>query len=221
MMARKRMGQSRSKIYEEKEWIPKTRLGMLVASGKIHSLDEALHTGLPLREPQIVDILLPDLKDEVLDNSMVQRMTDSGRRTKFRIIAVVGNEDGYVGLGQAKDSQVGPAIRKAIENAKLNIMHVERGCGSWECGCDGEHPVPFRTVGKCGSIDVELLPAPLGLGIVAGATARKVLQMAGVKDVWTRTYGHTRTTLNFAKATFDALRQISLMRKPATSRRDI
>ncbi|RLG22138.1 30S ribosomal protein S5, partial [Methanosarcinales archaeon] len=69
----------------EEEWKPKTRLGRLVASGKIKTMDDALRSGFPLKEPQIVDILLPDLKDEVIDNKMVQRMTDSGRRSKFRV----------------------------------------------------------------------------------------------------------------------------------------
>ena len=198
----------------EEEWKPKTRLGRLVASGKIKTMDDALRSGLPLKEPQIVDILLPDLKDEVIDNKMVQRMTDSGRRSKFRVVVVVGNEDGFVGIGQGKDVQVGPAIKKAVDNAKLNIVHIKRGCGSWECSCDEEHSVPFKVVGKSGSVRVVLLPAPKGLGIAAGHTAKVVLQLAGVKDVWTRTFGHTKTTLNFAKATFNALKQTTLMRVP-------
>ena len=82
-----------------------------------------------------MDILLPNLEDEVLDINMVQRMTDSGRRVKFRATVIVGNGDGFVGLGQAKDNQVGPAIRKAIDNAKINMVRVKRGCGSWECAC--------------------------------------------------------------------------------------
>ena len=103
----------------EIDWEPKTKLGRLVKSGEIRTMGEALRTGLPLKEPEIVDILLPDLKDEILDVNMVQRMTDSGRRVKFAITAVVGNEDGYVGLGHAKGKEVGASIRKAIENAKL------------------------------------------------------------------------------------------------------
>jgi small subunit ribosomal protein S5 len=190
--------------YEE-EWIPKTRLGELVSAGQITSMDEAIESGLPIRESRIVDILLPELEDEVLDINMVQRMTDSGRRVKFRATVIVGNGDGYVGLGQAKDVQVGPAIRKAIDNAKINIIKVRRGCGSWECGCGLPHTVPSEVQGKAGSVTVELKPAPRGLGLAAGDTARKVLEKAGIKDVWTRTEGQTRTTLNFAKATYNAL----------------
>jgi len=196
------------------EWKPRTRLGRLVASGEITSIDDALLSGLPLREPEIVDMLMPGLADEVLEVNMVQRMTDSGRRVKFRVTVVVGNSDGYVGVGQGKDVQVGPAIRKGIENAKLNLIKVRRGCGSWECACGTEHSVPFDVVGKCGSVRVKLLPAPQGLGIASAPTARKVLEMAGIKDVWTRTTGETRTTINFAKATFDALRKVNLMKTP-------
>jgi len=200
--------------YEE-EWVPQTRLGKLVQEGQITSMDEVIESGLPIRESKIIDILLPDLEDEVLDINMVQRMTDSGRRVKFRATVIVGNGNGFVGLGQAKDVQVGPAIRKAISNAKINIIKVKRGCGSWECACGLEHTVPSQVRGKAGSVLVELKPAPRGLGLAAGDTARKVLEKAGIKDVWTRTEGTTRTTLNFAKATFNALENTGVVRMPA------
>ena len=199
--------------YEE-EWVPQTRLGKLVQEGQITSMDEAIESGLPIRESNIIDILLPDLEDEVLDINMVQRMTDSGRRVKFRATVIVGNGNGFVGLGQAKDVQVGPAIRKAISNAKINKIKVKRGCGSWECACGLEHTVPSEVRGKVGSVVVELKPAPRGLGLAAGDTARKVLEKAGIKDVWTRTEGTTRTTLNFAKATFTALQNAGTVRVP-------
>ncbi|MHC1576149.1 MAG: 30S ribosomal protein S5, partial [Methanosarcinaceae archaeon] len=124
------------------------------------------------------------------------------------------NGDGFVGLGQAKDVQVGPAIRKAISVAKLNIIHIKRGCGSWECGCGLPHTVPSIVHGKAGSVVVELKPAPRGLGLAAGDTARKVLEKAGVKDVWIRTEGQTRTTLNFAKATYNALMETNTIKLP-------
>lgn len=192
--------------YEEQDlWIPRTRLGKLVYEGQVTTFDEAVKSGLPLKEPQIIDMLLPGLEDEVLDINMVQRMTDSGRRVKFRTTVIVGNRDGYVGLGQGRDVQVGGAIRKGIEDAKLNILKIHRGCGSWECGCGQGHTVPYEVVGKSGGVRIYLIPAPRGLGLAAGNTARKVMEMAGIKDVWTRTEGSTRTTLNFAKATYDAL----------------
>ncbi|WP_410509011.1 30S ribosomal protein S5 [Methanosarcina hadiensis] len=198
----------------DQDWVPKTRLGKLVVEGQVSSMDEAIKSGLPIREPQIIDMLLPDLEDEVLDINMVQRMTDSGRRVKFRATVIVGNRNGYVGLGQAKDVQVGPAIRKAIDAAKLNITYIRRGCGSWECACGLPHTVPYEVTGKAGSVSVTLIPAPRGLGIAAGNTATKVLEKAGIKDVWTKTFGTTRSTLNFAKATYDALNQVNVIRLP-------
>ncbi|HWQ44639.1 MAG TPA: 30S ribosomal protein S5 [Methanosarcina barkeri] len=198
----------------DQDWVPKTRLGKLVVEGQVASMEEAIRSGLPIREPQIIDMLLPDLEDEVLDINMVQRMTDSGRRVKFRATVIVGNRNGYVGLGQAKDVQVGPAIRKAIDAAKLDISYIRRGCGSWECACGLPHTVPYEVTGKAGSVSVTLIPAPRGLGIAAGSTATKVLEKAGIKDVWTKTSGTTRTTLNFAKATFVALNKVNVMRLP-------
>jgi len=191
----------------EIDWEPKTKLGRLVKSGEIRTMGEALRTGLPLKEPEIVDMLLPDLKDEILDVNMVQRMTDSGRRVKFAITAVVGNEDGYVGLGHAKGKEVGASIRKAIENAKLNIIEIRRGCGSWECRCGKPHTLPFAVKGKCGSVEVYFKPAPQGLGLVAGDVAKKILRLAGVKDIWAFTRGTTRTTVNYAQAVYNALKK--------------
>jgi small subunit ribosomal protein S5 len=194
------------------DWVPRTKLGALVREGKIKDIDTVLNSGHPLREVEIIETLLPDLAEDVLDVNMVQRMTDSGRRVKFRAVAIVGNRDGYIGFGQGKDKQAGPAIRKSIMNAKLHIVGIKRGCGSWECGCEDPHSVPFQVVGKAGSVGIELKPAPRGLGIASGATAKKVLEMAGIRDVWTRSWGTTRTTLNFAKATYDALRNTTTMR---------
>ncbi|WP_202319360.1 30S ribosomal protein S5 [Archaeoglobus neptunius] len=195
------------------DWVPRTRLGRLVADGKIKTMDEALASDLPLKEPEIVDILLPELEDDVLEISMVQRMTDSGRRTKFRVTAVVGNRDGYVGIGTGKASQVAPAIQKAINNAKLNIFKVQRGCGSWECGCGGNHSLPFKVTGTSGSVRVTLIPGPKGLGIVAGDVAKRVIELAGVNDVWSFTKGQTKTTVNFARATYEALKKTMYIKR--------
>jgi len=194
------------------DWMPKTRLGKLVVEGKVTTMSEALRTGLPLREPEIVDILLPELADEVLDVNMVQRMTDSGRRVKFAITVVVGNQDGFVGLGRIKGKEVGPAIRAAIDVAKLNIIEVKRGCGSWECGCLTPHSLPFEIVGHTGSVVVQLKPAPRGTGLAIGDIAKSVLKMAGVQDAWGFTKGHTKTTINYSIAAFEALRMTSQMR---------
>jgi len=197
--------QKHKRDYYQEEWIPKTRLGKLVYEGQVTTFDEALKSGLPIKESGLVSALLPNLEDEVLDINMVQRMTDSGRRVKFRTTVIVGNRDGYIGLGEGKDVQVGSAIKKGIDNAKLNLLKINRGCGSWECGCGQPHTVPYEVLGEAGSVRIVLMPAPRGLGIAAGGTAKKVMEMAGIKDVWTRTAGSTRTTLNFAMATYNAL----------------
>lgn len=196
----------------EVEWVPQTRLGKLVKEGQVTTMNEALESGLPIRESKIVDALIPEIRDEVLDINMVQRMTDSGRRVKFRATVIVGNGDGFIGIGEGKDVQVGIAIRKAIDTAKMNIKGIKRGCGSWECGCGHGHTVPFTVKGKVGSVTVELKPAPRGLGLSSGGTARKVLEIAGIKDVWARATGETRTTLNYARATYDALISTTTMK---------
>ena len=196
----------------EVEWVPQTRLGKLVKEGQVTTMNEALESGLPIRESKIVDALIPEIRDEVLDINMVQRMTDSGRRVKFRATVIVGNGDGFIGIGEGKDVQVGIAIKKAIDTAKMNIKSIKRGCGSWECGCGLGHTVPFAVKGKVGSVTVELKPAPRGLGLASGGTAKKVLEIAGIKDVWARATGETRTTLNFARATYNALIRTTTMK---------
>lgn len=194
-------------------WKPKTKLGRLVAANEINSMEEALDSGLPLKEVEIVDQLV-QLDDEVLDVNMVQRMTDSGRRVKYRTQVVVGNRAGLVGMAEARHEEVGPAIRKAIENAKLNLINVRRGCGSWECGCGEKHSIPLKTTGKSGSSRITIIPAPKGIGLATGETAKKVLELAGIKDAWSSTRGETRTTINFGKATFNALKEASRVRMP-------
>jgi len=188
------------------EWVPKTKVGRLVKEGKIANIEEIFRRNLPILEPEIVDVLLPGLQAEVIDITHVQKMTDAGRVTRYRATVVVGNRDGYVGLGKGKARQLRDAIDKAIRDAKLNITPVRRGCGSWECTCGEPHSVPFTVEGKSGSVRVVLKPAPKGTGLVAGNIAKVVLSLAGIKDVWSQTFGETRTTYNFARATYLALR---------------
>ena len=203
------MARPPEETFDITKWRPTTRLGKLVQSGKVTSMTEALACRLPLREAQIVDVLLPGLEDEVLDVNMVQRMTDSGRRVRFSITVAVGNSNGYVGLGQFEGKEVGPSIRKAIDAAKLKVIEVRRGCGSWQCGCYTPHSLPLTILGKSGSTEVLLRPAPRGVGLATGNVAKHVLRLAGVKDVWGLTRGQSRTTVNYAKATFNALANVS------------
>ncbi|AUX08325.1 30S ribosomal protein S5 [Halalkaliarchaeum desulfuricum] len=199
-------------------WEPRTRLGRKVQDGDVTSMRQALETGLPLKEPEIVNQLLPGLEDEVLDINMVQRMTDSGRRVKFRVVVAVGNRDGYLGFAQARDDQVGGAIQKAIDVAKLNVIEVDRGSGSWEDQAGGVNSLTRRAEGKAGSVTVEIIPAPQGLGLAGAETVRNILELAGVQDAWTKSNGNTRTTVNLAKATFNALENASQARMPQHAR---
>ena len=199
-------------------WEPRTRLGRKVQDGDITSMEQALTSGLPMKEVEVVDQLLPGLEDEVLDINMVQRMTDSGRRVKFRCVVAVGNRDGYLGYAQARDDQVGGAIQKAIEVAKLNIISVDRGSGSWEDQPGGTNSLTRTATGKAGSVTVEIKPAPQGLGLAAAETVRNILELAGVEDAWTNSDGNTRTTVNLAKATFNALSNAAQSRTPRHAR---
>jgi len=198
--------------YNKEEWEPKTNLGRMVKEGQITSIDEIFDRGLPIMELEIVDFLLPDLEEEVMDVNLVQRMHKSGRKVNFRVIVAVGNKKGYVGLGQGKAKEVGPAIRKAVDDAKYNIIKVRRGCGDWGCVCGKEHTVPFKVEGKAGSVRVTLIPAPGGVGLAVGDVGKTILKLAGIDDVWSETKGQTQTTINFAAAVFDALKQLSMVK---------
>ncbi|PKP54581.1 MAG: 30S ribosomal protein S5 [Candidatus Altiarchaeales archaeon HGW-Altiarchaeales-3] len=195
----------RPRAEEQVVWTPRTKLGAMVNKREITNMHQLMKLGMPIREIEIVDALLPNLQEGVIDVARVQRTTDSGRRMRFRVVAGVGNNNGYVGVGHAKGKEVGPTIRKAIERAKLNIKEVKRGCGSWECGCGEPHTTPYKVIGKSGSVEVTLVPAPKGTGLVSGEVAKKLLSFAGMNDVWVHTGGHTRTSLNFAYAVLDAL----------------
>ena len=190
-------------------WEPKTELGRKVKDGEITDIDQILDKGLPIMELEIVDALLPDLEEEVMDVNLVQRMHKSGRKVNFRVIVAVGNRNGYVGLGQGKSQEVGPAIRKAVDAAKYNLIKVRRGCGDWGCGCGRRHTVPFKIEGKMSSVSATLIPAPAGVGLAIGNVGKTILSLAGITDVWSMCSGQTQTTINFAGAVFDALKQLS------------
>jgi small subunit ribosomal protein S5 len=195
-----------------RSWTPRTRLGREVMAGHIITYEQAMASGLPIREVEIVDALIPNLEDEIIKVNMVQRMTDSGRRVRFNVMACVGNKDGYVGLAMAKGKEVSQTIRKALTAAKLNIIQIQRGNGSWESSVGPGTSVPFKVQGQAGSTKVTLMPAPAGKGLVIGETGKKVLVLAGVTDVLSRTKGQTRTTINYAAATFNALAEINRTR---------
>jgi small subunit ribosomal protein S5 len=193
---------------EQQPWLPKTRLGALVAEGKITSLAEIFESGQKIKEAEIIRQLAPDMKTNVVSVGIVQKQTDAGEVTKFAAVVAVGNEAGWFGVGRGKAVQMRNAIDKATNDAFLNVIPVKLGCGSWECRDGRPHSVPFRVTGKGGSVRVEIIPAPRGLGLVAGETVRNLLTLAGIKDAWTRTYGSTSTSSSIANAVYDALKRI-------------
>lgn len=188
----------------EEVWVPKTRLGELVQQGLI-TLDKIYQNNLVVKEKEIIDVLLPQLREDVVTIRMVQQMSASGQRSKFKAVVLVG-ADGFIGVGAAKSREVGPAIRKAIDKAKLSVIPILRGCGSKECGCGGTHSIPFKVKGKCGSIRINLIPAPVGVGLACADKVKQLLRLCGIEDIWSKTFGDTRTSENLVKATFDALK---------------
>lgn len=188
------------------EWKPRTTLGSQVASGTINSMDQVYENGMRIQEAEIVKHLLPDIKSQVVHVGIVQKQTDAGEMTRFGAIVAVGNEAGWFGIGKGKASQMRIAIDKATNAAYLDVIPVKLGCGSWECRCSQLHSVPFRVRGKGGSVNIEIVPGPRGLGLVAGENIRSLLKLAGLRDAWTKSFGSTNTMSSTTKAIFNALR---------------
>jgi len=195
-------------------WTPRTSMGLKVKNGEITTLEEVLLSGKPILETELVDVLLPDMESETLLIKTTQRVTDSGKRVKFRVVTVIGDRKGHVGLGVGKSDELKPAMDYAIRDAKKHMLAIKTGCGSWECKCSLQHSVLSKTVGKEGSTIVALKPAPRGLGLAANDVVKKVLGMAGVKDVWSQAQGG-KNVYNMAVATMKALDKIDLLKPRA------
>lgn len=198
---------------QQAQWAPKTELGKKVVSGELTSLDAVLETGKKVLEPEIIDLLLPDLKEEVLDVKSTQRMTAYGRKMQMRAVVIVGNRNGIIGVGVGKAAETRDAIAEGIKDAKKHLVRVKFGCGSWECACGGNHSIPIEVKGRASSTRITLRPAPKGVGVVAGRTAKKVIELAGVKDVWSFTSGRTRNSLNAALAVVDAFDALNKLKR--------
>jgi small subunit ribosomal protein S5 len=209
----------------KEEWKPKTLLGKQVKAGEVTDIREIINRGKPIIENEIVDVLIPNLQSDLLLIGQSKGKFGGGRRRAFRqtqkktkegnvlsfaSLAVVGNNDGYIGLGFGKSKETIPAREKAFRQAKLNMISVARGCGSWQCSCRTPHSIPFAVQGKCGSTIITLLPAPKGTGLCVEKECQKVLKLAGIKDVWSRTTGQTKIKLNLIRALFEALKQLVL-----------
>jgi ribosomal protein uS5 len=178
-------------------------LGRLVQAGKITKIEEIFLASLPIKEYQIVDKFLPEIKDEVLKIMPVQKQTTAGQRTRFKACVVVGDYNGHIGLGHKCSKEVAGAIRGALIDAKLNIFPIRRGF--WGLRFGAPHTVPCKVTGKCGSVRFRCIPAPRGTGLVAARAPKKLLNYAGYKDVYTNAKGNTKTLGNFVKAAFNAI----------------
>lgn len=144
------------------------------------------------------------LKDEVVKIHPVQKMTSAGQRNRFVAYALVGDTNGHIGLGNKVAKEVADAIKGAVISAKLALIPVRRGY--WGNKLGSPHTVPMKVTAKCGSVMVRLIPAPRGTSIVGSPALKKLMNFAGVQDVFSCSSGHTRTKGNFIKATFEALK---------------
>ncbi|MDO8624682.1 MAG: 30S ribosomal protein S5 [Candidatus Diapherotrites archaeon] len=196
-----------------KAWVPKTDLGKKVKNGDIDSLEHVFDQGHKILEPEIVDSLMSHQLNKTVELKKTARVVASGRQFSYRATVLIGNGNGFVGVGIGSDRERVPAMQKAGRNAKMNLVRVYRGCGSWECVCGLNHSLPFAMKGKMGSVRVKLSPAPRGLGLAVGEQIKDVLRFAGIADAWSQTTGRSKTTLNFVKAAVDALGSGSRMRQ--------
>jgi len=211
------------KTFDKEGWHPKTSIGKKVKSGEIKDISQILNEGLKIMEPEIVDILVPNLEADLMFIGQAkgkfgggqrrvfrqtQKKTAEGNKPNFATCIAIGNHDGLIGLGNGKSKETVPAREKALRNAKLNIMKIRRGCGSWQCSCKEPHSIPFIVEGKCGSVKIKLIPAPKGTGLKTQSDCRKILDFAGIKDVWSMSIGQTRTTINLIGAIENALKKL-------------
>jgi|SRR3989344_606961 len=208
-------------VFSMEAWNPKTKLGKRVKDGKIKSIDEILDKNEKILEHEIVDSLLSLKKDLILIGQakgkfgggkrrawkQTQRKTEEGNVLKFSAMSVVGDEKGHVGIGRGNSIETLPARAKAEINAKLNIFKITRKCSAFECECSEPHTIPFKVSGKSGSVGIKLIPAPQGTGLVVANELKKVLMLAGIKDIYSKTSGKTKTTMNLVKACIDALKK--------------
>jgi small subunit ribosomal protein S5 len=216
-----------SYVYPERTYEFKTELGKAVQSGEIKDIDEILEKHLKILEPQIVDFLLPNLQSDFLYVGQskgklgggkrrtirnTQKVTAKAKRQHFSAMAIIGDGNGHIGIGKGRGLESVVAKEKALKSAKLNIISILRGCGSWECACHGSHSIPFKVSGKCGSVTVTLLPAPKGISFCVMDDIKTIMRLAGIKDVWSKVSGQTNTRINIGYATFEALKSLNYYR---------
>jgi len=212
------------KEFDINAWVPKTGLGTKVKNGEIKQIEEILNPGLKILEAEIVDALIPNIEKDLLligqskgkfgggqrrVFKQTQKKTPEGNKPRFATYAVVGNNNGLVGVGYGKSKETIPAREKAFRNAKLGIIKIKRGCGSWQCGCKNPHSIPFEVEGKCGSVIIQLIPAPKGTGLKIEGSCATILKLAGINDIWSKTFGQTKSKINLIKACMAALNKLN------------
>ena len=138
------------------------------------------------------------LEELVIEVKSVVKVTAGGRQRRFSATVVVGDRKGLVGIGIGKASEVPDAVKKAIQQANKNLIKVN---------LIDNRTIAHEVVGKSGAARVIIKPAPLGAGIISGGAVRAVLELAGVKDISSKSLG-ARTKLNMATATMNALKSL-------------
>lgn len=138
-----------------------------------------------------------EFKEKLVAVNRVTKVVKGGRNFRFSALVVVGDEKGRVGAGMGKAAEISEAIRKGTEDAKKHLINVALLNTS----------IPHEATGRYGTGKVVLLPAPEGTGVIAGGAARAVLELAGVKDIRTKSYG-TNNKINMVKATLEGLKQL-------------
>lgn len=211
---------------EEEIWKPKTKLGKKVANGEITDIVEALEYDRPIMEPEIADQLV-DLDEEVIliggtpgkgggmrrtVSKRTARMHKSGARYSSNAMTVLGDRNRVIGLGVGESEDTRASIEDANREAKLNLIKVPKGNGSWEDTGEDNSSIPFAVEGKSGSVTVELQPAPRGTGLACSDEVKKIMELAGIENVWVQTRGTTQTRENLTRATFKALEKLSNMK---------
>ena len=136
------------------------------------------------------------LEDQVISIGRVNKVTKGGRHFRFSATVAVGNRKGLVGIGSGKANEVPEAIKKAIQAANKNVIKV---------ALIDNRTVPHEAIGRVGRASVLIKPAKEGTGVIAGGSARDVLELAGVKDIVSKSLG-SNTKINVAKATLNALK---------------
>ena len=144
-----------------------------------------------------IDASTLDLKERLVSINRVAKVVKGGRNFRFSALMVVGDENGHVGVGMGKAAEIPEAGRKGAEDAKRHMIEIPLVGTS----------IPHAVEGKFGKGHVRMLPAQEGTGVIAGGPARAVLEMVGIKDIRTKSFG-SNNPANCVKATMDGLRQL-------------